>query len=143
MADLPPDPTQLPGGIDTPLRRVRRAVLETIALEYASQHTTVRAGPDGWQALKDGIRLKVLNEADGCLTYLLELAPGAVLPGHRHPKDEECIVLRGELRMGDALVLRSGDFHLARAGVPHATIVSPTGALLFLRGAPPEAADLL
>lgn len=125
------------------IRRARRKVLEGIAYASSSKHTTIHAGADGWQPFLDGVRCKVLNEAANVLSYLLWLEPGAVLPAHRHPIDEECIVLEGELRMGDTLVMRAGDYHLGRAGVLHAPITSDTGALVFLRGAPPDASTCL
>ena len=59
-------------------------------------------------------------------------APGASLPAHDHPADEECLVLEGEVMLGDILG-RAGDYHLAPKGLPHGTITSKTGALLFIR----------
>ena len=45
---------------------------------------------------------------------------------------EEVVVLEGELHIGSEIV-RSGDFHLARRGVPHGDLTSPTGALFYIR----------
>jgi quercetin dioxygenase-like cupin family protein len=125
------------------IQRVRRKVLDRIAHDVVAQHLTVRRGAEGWQSLLPGIRCKVLYEQAGALSYLLELAPGAVLPAHRHAQDEECLVLRGQLRIGDQLVVEEGDFHVGRAGVLHAPISSDTGALLFLRGAAPDGSECI
>ena len=38
--------------------------------------------------------------------------------------------MSGEVRMGE-MIMRAGDYHLARPGSWHAEIVTPTGALLF------------
>lgn len=147
MQDSPPERAEPAAATDTAdaalIARVRRTVLHRIALASTQQHLTVRAGPDGWQALLDGVECKVLHEAGDVLSYLLRLAPGAVIPGHRHPIDEECIVLEGELRIGEQLVLHAGDYHVGRADVLHAPISTPTGALIFLRGAAPEPAQSL
>ncbi|MBC7376774.1 MAG: cupin domain-containing protein [Burkholderiaceae bacterium] len=120
------------------VERVRHQLLGRIAEASTPQHLTVAATEDGWEPFLDGIRCKVLHEDAGALSYLLRLAPGAVLPAHRHPQDEECLVLEGELQIGDALTVSAGGYHLARAGVLHAAITSQAGATIFLRGACPE-----
>ena len=72
------------------------------------------------------------------MSYLLRLAPGAALPAHRHPVDEECVVLEGEVQIG-TLRVGAGGFHLGRKDVLHDRLCSAGGALIFLRGAIPEA----
>ena len=80
-----------------------------------------------------GVRVKLLSRAEHAV--LVELAPGAQLPVHRHHDDEECVVLRGEVRLPD-IRMGEGDYHLARSGSLHPVIRSPHGALIYLRGAP-------
>ncbi|MCG2594609.1 cupin domain-containing protein [Ramlibacter sp. XY19] len=128
---------------DSLIQRVRRRVLDRVAHDVVAQHLTVRGGAEGWQPFLPGIRCKVLYEQAGTLSYLLELAPGAVLPGHRHSQDEECLVLRGRLRIGDQLVVEEGDFHVGLAGVLHAPITTDAGALIFLRGAAPDGRECI
>jgi quercetin dioxygenase-like cupin family protein len=124
------------------MARVKRRVLARIAESQQVQHLTVR-GEDGlWQPFGPGLGLKVLHEAGGVMSYLVRLAPGATLPPHRHPIDEECVVLEGSLRIGDLLV-GAGGFHLGRQDVLHLPIVSEHGALIFLRGAPPDIALMI
>ena len=75
--------------------------------------------------------------------YLRRLQPGATLPSHRHPQDEECVVLQGRLRVGTRTEIGPGAYHLAHAGALHATLSTDTGATIFLRGAVPEASQML
>lgn len=108
-----------------------------------TSHLTIDADEGAWQPFLDGVSIKVLREHDGVLSYLLRLAPGASLPPHRHPQDEECIVLEGRLRVGSWQEVGPGGYHLAHGGALHATISTETGATLFLRGAVPGACQVL
>jgi anti-sigma factor ChrR (cupin superfamily) len=119
--------------------RIKGRLLRRIAADSTERHLTVPAGEAGWQPFGDGLTIKVLHESGGIMSYLLRLAPGAGLPAHRHPVDEECVVLEGEVRIG-SLCLQAGGFHLGRHDVLHDALHSPAGALVFLRGAVPEAA---
>jgi len=122
--------------------RIKRRVMRRIAADNTPRHLTHPAGDEGWQPFGDGVHIKVLHEAGGIMSYLLRLAPGATLPAHRHPVDEECMVLEGEIRIG-SLRVAAGGFHLGRKDVMHDRLECPGGALLFLRGAVPEASLLL
>jgi quercetin dioxygenase-like cupin family protein len=123
-------------------RAIRRRLLERVA-DTDDSHLTVPAGAAGWQAFGDGVQIKVLHENHGILSYLLKLSPGARLEAHRHPRDEECVVLEGRLKVGSQLEVGPGGYHLARAGSLHACISTDTGATLFLRGAEPHVDQLL
>lgn len=123
-------------------RAIRRRLLERVA-ETDDSHLTVLAGSDGWQPFGDGVQIKVLHENQGILSYLLKLAPGARLEAHRHPADEECLVLEGVLRVGRQIEVGPGGYHLARTGSLHASISTQTGATIFLRGAEPHVDQLL
>lgn len=123
---------------DSVVDRLRSSVLTQIADDVVDAHTTVHAHENTWQPFRERIEFKLLNHVDGVASYLLRLAPGALLPAHRHPIDEECVVLEGDLRIGDRLVLKAGAFHLAKKELPHADITSDNGALIFLRGAMPS-----
>ena len=122
--------------------RIKHRVLDRIA-RAETRHTTLHASDDSWQPFKQGVDIKVLNEADGVMSYLLRLAPGAVVDAHRHPIDEECVVMEGVVRIGDDLVVQAGGFHFAHKNTLHATITSEGGATMFLRGASPHMADLV
>lgn len=103
---------------------------------------TVRAGEGTWQALAPGAWINVLHvdRAQRVRSFLLRLDPGAVLPGHDHRSDEECVVLEGEMIIAGTR-LSPGDYHLGRRGLPHGAISSPGGGLIFIRGALDEHAD--
>lgn len=123
-------------------RAIRRRLLERVA-DTDETHLTVPAGAAGWQAFGDGIQIKVLHENEGILSYLIKLAPGARLEAHRHPVDEECVVLEGVLKVGSGIEVGPGGYHLAHAGSLHASISTDTGATIFLRGAEPHVDQLL
>lgn len=134
------DEAVAPEPLDAPAQaRVKQRLLRRIAADSTPRHLTVAAGDGDWQPFGPGLSMKVLHHEGQTLSYLLRLAPGASLPPHRHPCDEECLVLEGEMRIGD-LVVGPGSYHLGRAGVLHDQLTSTTGALLFLRGAVPEIA---
>lgn len=118
--------------------RIKQRVLRRIAAENTPRHATQQP-EDGWQPFGAGVHIKLLHEADGIMSYLLRLAPGASLPAHRHPVDEECVVLEGEVQIG-SLRVAAGGFHLGRRGVLHDRLQSAEGALIYLRGATPQAA---
>lgn len=121
--------------------RVKRRVLQRIAEEQRPRHLTVHAHEGLWQPFGPGVQLKLLHAAGDVWSYLLALEPGAQLPTHRHPIDEECVVLEGLVQVGE-LRVSAGGFHLGRKDVLHAPITAVEHSLLFLRGARPEA-DLL
>lgn len=123
-------------------RAMRERLLERVA-DADHSHLTVEADAGHWQAFVEGVRIKVLHEHEGVMSYLLRFAPGARLPPHRHPHDEECIVIEGRLRVGTRLEIGPGSYHLAHRGALHAGIVSTQGATVFLRGAVPDARDIL
>lgn len=137
-------PAPPPAGSTTPgqARAMRRRLLERVA-DADDSHLTIAADQGEWQAFAEGVRIKVLHEQDGVLSYLLRLAPGARLPAHRHPVDEECVVLEGTLRIGTRIEVGPGGFHLAHRGALHAGLSSDGGATIFLRGAVPDATQIV
>lgn len=121
---------------------MRRRLLERVA-DTEDRHLTVLPESAGWQPFVEGVQIKVLHENEGILSYLLRFEPGARLEAHRHPVDEECVVLDGVLKVGSRVEVGPGGYHLARAGSLHAGISTETGATLFLRGAEPHVDQLL
>jgi hypothetical protein len=128
---------------DDVVQRVRASLMRRIAEQSTDTHRTVHANTEGWIPFLPLIDCKILNQIDGITSYLLRMQPGAVLPAHRHPIDEECIVIEGVLRIGSTLTLEAGGFHLGRKDLPHDAITTDTGALIFLRGATPEPSAML
>lgn len=122
---------------------IRQRLFERVA-DADGSHVTIAADDDaGWQPFAPGVRMKVLRREGAVLSYLLRLAPGACLPPHRHPLDEECIVVDGRIRVGSQPEIGAGSYHLAHAGALHATVSTAVGATIFLRGAVPDADQIL
>lgn len=121
--------------------RLRTRILEQAhASTLPDPHLTVRAQEHRWHNVAPGIDMKLLRRATDTASYLLRLAPGMSVPGHDHPVDEECLVLEGDVWLGNTHAF-AGDYHLARRGIPHGVIHTETGCLLFLSGPKPEAAS--
>ena len=118
------------------LARVKARVLRAIGAGQEPGHRTVRASEGRWQAVGPGVERKMLWARDSVESCMLRLAPGAVVPAHLHPTDEECVVIQGSVRIGSALVLREGDFHVAAHGSMHDAVTTDEGAVVYLRGAP-------
>lgn len=95
----------------------------------------VRQSEGEWQPLLRGVTKKSLfvNRPEAVETFLLRLEPGASLPAHGHRSTEECLVLEGEISIGEDR-FGVGDFQVALPDVPHLPIFSETGATLFIRG---------
>jgi anti-sigma factor ChrR (cupin superfamily) len=96
---------------------------------------TIHADERHWSTLIPGVEKKVLfvDQTAGYESYLLRLAPGARIPAHPHAMTEECVVLEGELSIGD-LRVAAGDYHMVSAGTTHPVVYTEKGALIYLRG---------
>jgi quercetin dioxygenase-like cupin family protein len=111
--------------------RLRERLLAKIAAGVASR--TVRACEGAWQPLAPGVSLKLLREDHSArrMTAWIRMAPGSSLESHRHDQAEECLVIEGEILIGEHR-LCAGDLHVANAGTVHGLIRSPQGALLLV-----------
>ena len=67
--------------------------------------------------------------------YLLHFAPGCQVPVHCHRRDEECLMLAGEMYIEDQLLL-AGDYQVAQAGGVHRSLQTERGALVLVHGDP-------
>lgn len=96
---------------------------------------TVRGDAGTWQPLAEGADIKLLwvDAAARTRSFLLRLAPGARVPAHPHPTTEECLVLSGDMVIGDT-VFHAGDYHVAPAGLDHPELTSRGGGVVFIRG---------
>lgn len=122
--------------------RVRALLVQRIAEDSARHHDVVKPDEGTWHAFLPGITRKVLAVNEGVMSYLLRFEPGAVLPAHRHPIDEECVVLEGTLKLGGHL-LPPGSFHRVPRDVLDCESSSDEGTVIYLRGAAPRADHLL
>lgn len=97
---------------------------------------TLRSDDGVWEALGRGIERRLLHvdRAAGTQSYYVRMREGAVLPLHAHSGTEQCIVLKGRLRIGEA-EFDQGDFHLGFEGENHGPITAVTEALFFIHGA--------
>ncbi len=118
----------------------RRIAMRERLLERAHLHAqiersylTILAEQGEWQNLSAGIRAKALCRDPASRSFLLELKQGAMLPPHRHFRDEECVVLNGTMLLENVRA-RPGAYHVAPAGSRHGRIQAETNALIYLRG---------
>lgn len=124
-----------------PARRValRSRILDRIAGRAPREpesgapvtHTVV-ASAGRWLTLVPDVDVKLLHEEGDVKTFLVRMAPGSSVPAHDHIGDEHCMVLEGEVWLGEVFV-RAGDFHFAPAGSRHGRIHTDSGCLLFIR----------
>jgi hypothetical protein len=125
VAALPPVP---------PPDRVRRAIEARLDRDEIEDGVIIRRGDGAWRLVAPGVDCKILRrDAAGGGSALYRLAPGAGLPAHEHPRDEECYIVHGSLQVGGTL-LGAGDYFTVSRGGYHGTIRSPAGALLLIRG---------
>ena len=96
---------------------------------------TVREREGEWRMLAPGLEIKLLlvDREAGFQSFLLRLAPGCQLPAHDHHALEECLLLEGDMLIGDR-AYAAGDYHAALPGSRHAPISTRNGGLVFLRG---------
>ena len=120
---------------DTQRERLRPRIRAIPAEAVPAGMTTLRAAEADWLPLNPLVQIKVLrvDAAAGNQTLLIRAAAGAVLPAHRHSRDEEFIVLEGQCRIG-TLVLEAGDAHFTAAGSWHDDVITDTGVLVLVRG---------
>ena len=95
---------------------------------------TRRGGTGVWTEMSPGVTYSVLfdDPVTKRRSMLVRALPGATYESHFHDEGhEECLVLAGDLTMGD-LKLLAGDFHLAAKGSSHPPAYSATGCLLHI-----------
>jgi quercetin dioxygenase-like cupin family protein len=113
---------------------MRRKIAARIAPEQPVNTETVRAEAVQWQAVWPNVWVKMLRlEATSNLQMVLfKIRPGGVVPAHVHTKEEECLVLEGEIFIGTHRV-GEGDLHIAHSGAAHGDITTRTGATVLVR----------
>ena len=113
--------------------RLKRALDQEASV---STFHTIRVDDGEWMLIRPGLERKVLyrDPETGAESYLFRMEPGALIEGHHHASAEECLVLEGDLTIGD-LRLNAGDYHVAARGSIHPNLRSQGGAVMFVRGA--------
>jgi anti-sigma factor ChrR (cupin superfamily) len=74
-----------------------------------------------------------VDEVNQRASAMARLAPGTIFPAHVHEGLEECIVLSGDLWVGDEL-MGPGDYQVARAGSHHAVQRTEHGCTIYIAG---------
>ena len=97
----------------------------------------------GWESVAPTLEVKLLtyDTRSGTKSFLIRAQAGASMPAHHHRGYEECLVLEGEITIGD-LVLRAGDFHGAQGDTEHPAIRTDLGALVYVRSALKDYPDI-
>jgi quercetin dioxygenase-like cupin family protein len=118
--------------------RIKASFMKTIKEEeqgIGAGFETIRADDGEWVEALPGGRIKILHQEENSevITYLAKLSPGFEMPSHEHLYDEECLMLEGELWLGE-LCLKEGDYHFASKGVHHGRLYTKTGATALLKG---------
>ena len=94
---------------------------------------TRRAGTGAWTEMSPGVTYTVLFEDPVAKrrSILVRALPGSNYGAHFHAEGhEECLVLEGDLIMGDLKLLR-GDFHVASKGSTHPAATTRSGCVLY------------
>jgi hypothetical protein len=94
---------------------------------------TRRAGTGVWTEMGPGVSFTVLFEDPVAKrrSILVRALPGSNYASHFHDEGhEECLVLEGDLIMGD-LKLLPGDYHIAAKGSTHPAATTISGCLLY------------
>jgi anti-sigma factor ChrR (cupin superfamily) len=96
--------------------------------------TIVRADEGRWENVLPGVAVKrlSLDAARRSATMLVRMLAGSEYPRHRHAHAEECLVLAGDLRIGDDIVMHTGDFQRAESGSTHLRQWTETGCTLLV-----------
>lgn len=115
----------------------RRRLFDRIRdrIGFGEEHLHLPARDGDWRVLAERVYLKVLQRDDvtGLATYLVRYSPGTQFPVHPQRTTEECLLVAGDLRIGDT-DMQPGDLQIAVPGIPHGPLVSQRGALVFVRG---------
>lgn len=99
----------------------------------APAQTLINPAPT-WQPLREGVDISPLYGEGAAVSLLARFAPGGRVPGHPHGIDEECLMVEGDLFLGD-LLLREGEFQFAPRGSQHGELFADAPCLLFFHGA--------
>jgi len=119
----------------TPSPDLKSRLLSRVsAWETLKPMADVRPHDGGWTSTGlPGVDMRKLfrDPQTGRTTLLLRMEPGVSFPAHHHGDDEQCLVLKGDIRFGD-LVYEEGDFVVMGKSTTHPEIHTVGGNLLLL-----------
>lgn len=113
---------------------VRQVWKQWTAQSLNAELFVARASECEWQETgAPGVRVRRLfvDAPRDQFTAIVRMDAGTSYPRHIHNGAEECLVLEGELRVGET-VLRAGDYQRAPAGSRHGVQSTDTGCLLLI-----------
>ena len=119
---------------------MRHSIAARIDSMQPENTQTVRGETVEWLSAWPNVWVKLLRQdAPANLQMVLfRIKPGGVVPAHAHTMEEECLVLEGEIHIGEHRV-GQGDLHIAKPGAEHGDITTRTGATVLVRSEiPPE-----
>jgi anti-sigma factor ChrR (cupin superfamily) len=113
---------------------MRERIVRRIRARPPAGTTTLRAYEGEWITIAPGVTRKLLREDRGAerMSYLIRMDPGVTAPCHPHTQVEECLVLEGEVLVGEQRI-GVGDWHVAEPGSSHDDFRTVTGCLLFIQ----------
>jgi anti-sigma factor ChrR (cupin superfamily) len=120
------EPLAPPAAVREALLRRAAAAQPVVAFQTADRARWRPAGLPGitYRTLR-------VDKERRTFTALVRMEPGSSYPAHPHEVVEECLVIEGNLRVGDRL-LGPGDYQLAPPGSFHAEQYTEGGCLLLL-----------
>jgi anti-sigma factor ChrR (cupin superfamily) len=113
---------------------LKERILRRIEAPPPALTSTLRAHEGEWVQHGPGDHRKLLlvDEAARMATFLLRLDPGVRVATHSHEAVEECLVLEGDVAIGEHR-FGKGDFHAAFPGAVHRGFGTDGGCLLLIR----------
>ena len=119
---------------DAQRRSMRERIADRIAPPQPMNTQTVRGDTVEWMSAWPNVWVKILRQdpAINLQMVMFRIEPGGVVPAHTHTEEEECLVISGEILIGDHRV-GQGDLHIAKPGADHGDITTRTGATVLVR----------
>jgi anti-sigma factor ChrR (cupin superfamily) len=117
-----------------PLNQQQLQGIKSLVAEVEKNLLEILDDAQGWKPFAlDGIvfqRLS-LDKNDRRLTALVHMQPGARLPAHAHSAGEQCVVLHGELSIGDRS-LSAGEYRYWEPGEEQPEQIAEQACLLLV-----------
>ena len=82
-----------------------------------------------WREVAPKIEIKRLWDDK---TFLVRCAPGGTYPGTPHRQFEHCLIIQGDMLVGEQ-TYQAGDYHGVPPETPHGAFSSRTGLLMLVR----------
>jgi anti-sigma factor ChrR (cupin superfamily) len=93
-----------------------------------------KASEASWERTAiEGVAIRTLfvDRENNQFTALVRMQPGSSYPRHVHAGPEQCLVIEGDLRVGEE-VLHAGDYQRAPTGSRHGVQSTEHGCLLLI-----------